>query len=136
VALLAQLLYVVTLAPKLPAIFELNFSGTAQTSPIMATPGGLATAGWIIVVLGAVSATAAIALARGGRRGAYALGVLTCMVMPGFVGSLLGNAFVVIAGPAGVLTPVEALVDGVLLGIVAVVLAPWVAAQPALRRRR
>jgi hypothetical protein len=132
-ALVAQVFYVAVLAPQLPASFEINFSGRAPTSAIMATPGGLAVAGWIIVVLGIVAAVVAVVLARSGTRGAYAFGVLTCIVMPGFVGSLLGNAFSVLAGPVGLIPAVIALIVGVAVGMAAIVLAPRVTGQPATR---
>jgi hypothetical protein len=132
-AVATQMFYVVALAPQLPANFELNFSGRAPTSAIMATPGGLAVAGWIIVVLGLVAAIVALVLARSGARGAYVSGVLTCILMPGFVGSLLGNAFSVLAGPVGLIPAVVALIIGVAIGMAAIVLAPRVTGQPATR---
>jgi hypothetical protein len=83
--------------------------------------------------LGLVAAIVALVLARSGARGAYASGVLTCILMPGFVGSLLGNAFSVLAGPVGLIPAVVALIVGVAIGTAAIVLAPRVTGQPATR---
>jgi hypothetical protein len=115
-AIVAQLFYVAVLQPLLPQSFEVDFSARALTSHIMATPSGLAAVGWVFVVLGAAAAITAVLLSRSGARGAYACGVLACIVMPGFVGSLLGNAYAAMDGDGGLSFAVIALIAGVAVG--------------------
>jgi hypothetical protein len=127
-SLVAQLVYVAVLAPLLPDNFEINFSARATTSEIMATPSGLAIAGWIFVVVGAAAAALAT---RRGARGAYGFGVMVCLVMPAFACNLLGNTWAVLNGIDGTGPAVFALIAGVALGAAAIILAPRLADREA-----
>jgi hypothetical protein len=97
-AVAAQLLFAVVLVPLLPGTIEIEFSSTASANTTLAAPAVLAVIGWGFVGVGTVATLWAVVLTRTGRRGAYAFGVATCVVMPAFAGNVLGNAFAALNG--------------------------------------
>jgi hypothetical protein len=136
--LVVQVIFSSLVAPKLGETFDFTIPGRGPTLAVAVDTGVMSTVGVVVTVLALLLSAFALLMEARNSRFAYAVGVVVCIVVPGFVALVTGNGVAAAATGGDSSTGVSLLVGfvaivAVLLGALSIVGATKFEKQRAAR---
>ncbi|MET0989245.1 MAG: hypothetical protein ABWY54_01220 [Glaciihabitans sp.] len=114
--LVVQVIFTALVAPKLGETFDFTIPGRGPTLAVAVDTAVMSTVGVVVTVVAILISAFALLMESRNSRFAYAIGVVVCIVVPGFVGLVTGN------GVAAAVTGGDSSIGvSLLIGFVAIV---------------